>query len=427
MNRDRTITLTEMSVSDNRIDFMFDASDDMKRYFRPSRHFFAQYDCDISRVPRGVLVIPFLCNVMQIAWLADATVNIDECDGEFILSLGRLRDAYRVMYPDRSLGGSLNVKTVQSNDVKFDRTAQLYTGGMDATTTFIRHHEEKPLLIQEYGFYDENKFKGTAYCDDVRSERNFRSDIDAAQRFAALHGTGTAFIRANYGTFIDVDEVNSLCHDMRGESFWHGIHHAMAILGAAAPAAYAHEAGTIYIASSFSVGNTYPCASDPTTDNEFRFAGTHVIHDGYELKDADKARILTEYQKNAGKQLPLRVCSWNDANCCKCEKCLRRMLQLNAEGGDPSKFGFSMTQSLAETTKDFLYTDIQFFTQKNISKWKTIIRRTEKNYDNLFDRQVADYLRTYDFENEKKRGLIRYYRKNFFSILKRKVKGLFGK
>ena len=52
-----------------------------------------------------------------------------------------------------------------------------------------------------------------------------------------------------------------------GDDFWHGLHHAMAILGAAAPIAYLEGIQTLYIASSFSVGNTYPCASDPTTMN----------------------------------------------------------------------------------------------------------------------------------------------------------------
>lgn len=50
-----------------------------------------------------------------------------------------------------------------------------------------------------------------------------------------------------------------------------------------------------------------------------------------------------------------------------------------------------------------------------------------ENYDELFEKEVYDYLRTFDFETEKKRGLWRYYRENFFSIVKRKLNGILRK
>ena len=206
-----------------------------------------------------------------------------------------------------------------------------------------------------------------------------------------------------------------------GDDYWHGLHHAMAILGTAAPIAFFEGVNDLYIASSFSVGNTYPCASDPTTDNEFRFANTSVMHDGYELTDQDKAKLVVSYQKRSLSPLPLRVCSWNDHNCCACEKCLRRMLQLNAEGGDPKDFGFSYGTSILDTTQRFLRKEIQFFTGKNIDKWQHIIQRMGENLSESFDKDIYDYLVDYDFEKEKRIGLLRYYYENFFTILKRKT------
>ena len=100
------------------------------------------------------------------------------------------------------------------------------------------------------------------------------------------------------------------------------------------------------------------------------------------------------------------------------------MLQLNAEGGDPHNFGFAYERPLLDTTKAYLRKEIQFFTSKNIDKWGHIIAHMSKNYDKLFDTEVYDYLKNYNFEKEKKCGLWRYYRENFFSIITRKLKGI---
>ena len=420
------IQLVQLNVKNNRVDYWFTATEDIQSFFAPSMHMFAQYDRSIEKVPESILVIPFLSNVMQIAWLTDATVKVKNVDTVFYDSLLHLRDAYRKMYPHCPLGGSLQAVREENEAASYPtKSAQMYTGGMDAVTTFIRHQQEYPLLILEYGFYQESLIKVNQYDQDKKSERNFTADCLAAAEFAQGHETTTAFIRANYGTFVNSAVVDKHFKESMGDIYWHGLHHAMAILGTAAPVAYLENVRTLYIASSFSVGNTYPCASDPTTDNEFRFAGTAVVHDGYEMTDQDKARMIVNYQKKTGMPLPLRVCSWNDHNCCSCEKCLRRMLQLNAEGGDPHNFGFSYDTSVLDAVTIYLGKEIQFFTTKNIDKWRCIICRMEENYGNLFDKNVYEYLKDYNFEKEKKIGLWRYYYKNFFSILRRKIKNLF--
>ena len=418
------IKLEKLIVSNDRVDYWFSVTEDLKRFFKPPFHLFAQYDRCIERVPESILVIPFLGNVMQIAWLIGAEVYVSKVDGVFYHSLQRLRNAYQKMYPNCFLSGSLHANCEENSTLLSAKSAQMYTGGMDAVTTFIRHEEERPLLILEYGFYRGDLVRDGIYSNDAESERNFLSDCRAATEFASDHGVKTAFIRANYGTFVNSTAIDKHFAAQMGDNYWHGIHHAMAILSAAAPIAYLEGIQTLYIASSFSVGNTYPCASDPTTDNEFCFAETFVVHDGYEMTDQDKARVVVNYQRKIGGPLPLRVCSWNDHNCCACEKCLRRMLQLNAEGGDPRNFGFGYELSVLHTTEMFLKKEIQFFTSKNIDKWERIICRMGENYENMFEKDVYNYLKNYDFEEEKKRGLWRYYRENFFSIIKRKLKGV---
>lgn len=423
----KKIALTAMRVSDTRVDFDFTVSPELEKYFK-RHHLFYQYDRSIEMVPRGILVIPFLGTIMQVAWLTDATVEVDVVDTAFAESLVRLRGAYQKMYPNCRLGGVLNAAQRQDNhDWPALYSGQLYSGGLDAATTFIRHREEHPLLILEYGFYDESHFSGTEYEKDQRSHRNFCADRAAALTFAEEQGVKAAFVQANYGTFLNGRAIDRDFSEQLGENFWFGLHHAMALLGAAAPIAASEQIKTLYIASSFTVGNTSPCASDPSTDNEFRFGGCQVCHDGYELSSRQKARLTVQYQKKTGKPVALRVCTWNDRNCCMCEKCLRRMLQIHAEGGDPADFGFAYEGSLLLHLKKYLDKEVQFLSEKNIQWWRSTIDRMQENYDGVFDKATVDFLVEYDFEKEKKRGLWRYYRRNFFSILKRKIKGLLTK
>lgn len=77
------------------------------------------------------------------------------------------------------------------------------------------------------------------------------------------------------------------------------------------------------------------------------------------------------------------------------------MLQINAEGGDPRNFGFAYERSVLDTTKVYLRKEIQFFTAKNIDKWSRIITRMSDNYDGLFEKEVYNYLKDFDFEREK--------------------------
>lgn len=416
------IKVETIDISRNRVSIHFEVSEGLKQYFQPERTYFVQYDRDIVHIPESILLIPFVGTIIQVAWLTDAKLEVPRLDKTFVESLERLRAAYRVMYPDCELEGSICVDEIEKNQPRNKRkAAQVFSGGMDAVTTYLRHQSENPVLLTEYGFFDFQKIINWDFSKDKKSYKNFSSDIKAIKEFSKEYDCESSFIYSNYGTFLYASKLDKVYAAKMRDGFWHGLQHAMAILGAAAPIAFDEGAGNLYIASSFTIGNTNPCASDPTTDNEFRFGTTQAVHDGYEMGDLDKARYLVERQKEIGKPLPLRVCSWNDHNCCACEKCVRRMLELSAEGADPRTFGFEYQKSVFQTTKDFLYKEIQFFIPKQIKKWQMITQRMVENQEHVFDKEVVEYLDSYDFEKEKKAGLYRYYFLNFFSILKRKI------
>ena len=103
------------------------------------------------------------------------------------------------------------------------------------------------------------------------------------------------------------------------------------------------------------------------------------------------------------------------------------MLAIIAEGGDVNEYGFTVTIPFVSALKAFLQENVRELDHDHIVFWQNIIERMQENYSNILDKDTADYLSSFDFEKERQMSLIRYYRKNFFSILKRKLKGIIKK
>ena len=53
--------------------------------------------------------------------------------------------------------------------------------------------------------------------------------------------------------------------------------------------------------------------------------------------------------------------------------------------------------------------------------WPDSIRRMKKNYEEIEDKEFVDWFLEYDFVKKRKKALRRYYKTNFFKIVKRKL------
>lgn len=89
----------------------------------------------------------------------------------------------------------------------------------------------------------------------------------------------------------------------------------------------------IYIASSYPYNNLKPCGSNPISDPLWRTEALEIIHDGCESYRAKKVVTIA---KSPIAVSNLRVCQNygenREYNCGKCEKCLRTMAVLQAQG-----------------------------------------------------------------------------------------------
>lgn len=409
-----SIQICSIEKKGNRVDVYFDVSDGLKHYFLPEHHFFLEYTFDITDVPKSVLIIPTLLNLLPLSWLTDCVIWIDEIDYEFYENIYRLKEAFRELYPDYKFRGSLIAARQVRNSVEPKREAlQLFTGGIDATATLIRIKNLNPILLNTNGWYIESASEINEVYD---------ADFSAITQIAEKNGLEAHFVKSNFATFIRASQVNKQFGKEVKNSWWFGFQHSLAFLGCAMVAAYHYQVKRVFIASSYTFGQYVVCVSDPRIDTSIRCAGISTVHDGYELSRQEKVRLIVQAQTEEHCTHSLRVCSFNTHNCCKCEKCLRTMLALASEGAkDLCQYGFNMESSLLEIVHAFIETSAMELDAAHAVFWKDIIIRMGENYEILQYKDVYDYLKEIDFTSARKKAIWRHYKKDYKEIICRKV------
>ena len=102
----------------NIIEYNFEVDGEWKQYFNNKEKFIIEYDQEIEEIPYGIAVIPFLCNVLPIAWIFDGEIIIDEVDEDFYNSISNFKKGYIDMYPKIDFLGKLTVNNIVSYKVE---------------------------------------------------------------------------------------------------------------------------------------------------------------------------------------------------------------------------------------------------------------------------------------------------------------------
>ena len=358
-----TMKVLASEVSGERIVYHYEVSGPWAVYFNTGNTFEITYPFDMEAVPESIRVLPFLAQVIPVSWVCDAEITVPECDADFCDCLDAVKDGYRKMYPMISFKGALITRKAAHKPAgsKELQTLLCFSGGVDALSTTIGHLEEKPILVSLWGsdvpWQDEPGWESVRelICEDARKL-----------------GLESITVRSSFRKLLPEGRLGGLVA-ASGDGWWHGFQHGLGILAHMAPAACVLQAGTVYIASSFTAGDVYTCASDPTIDNHVRFCGCRVVHDGYEMNRQDKIRRIVEYSTQHDLTLPLHVC-WEKRggeNCCHCEKCWRTILGIYAQGGDPKEYGFGQFEGFYSLSGDFEKDYTQFRT-RTVSRYGPI-------------------------------------------------------
>lgn len=417
--RNTGIILNSISVEKNLVRYSFSTIGGIENFFTASE-MFLEYDTDVSTVPESVLAIPFVAVMMPVAWMADWAVWVRELDRTFYRSAIDIRAAYRQLYRHVDLQGSVVAAMMPENRLQGNDTALLFGGGIDAHCTLQRIKSTAPRLINIQGWYRTLQ-PGTPLNQYTSAAE---VDFNYTHQVAQSHGWQASTIRSNFAVLINNDVFNKRFGLRLRDSLWSAFQHPLAFLSISVPLCWVYGINRLYIASSIPMGTFLMCGSHVTTDSEFRFCCSgECVHDGSELTRQDKVRVIVENAELKDGTYPLKVCSFHDTNCCACYKCLRTILGIVAEGRNIEDFGFHIEGSLKDYWQKMMDEKAYTFNTaaEDFLHWGPIRERMKENYENIADKEFVDWFMAYDFRKAHRRTLRRYYRKNFWRIVMRKV------
>lgn len=312
----------------------FAAGGELEQYFK-TNIFQIDYSVDILDVPYGLAVIPFVCNVLPIVWLTDATLYLDELDEDFYNCVEKLKQGYREIYPNLQFKGKIECKKIRYEREECNqRSLVFFSGGVDAFATLIAHIDELPTLFSICGA-DVKLANITGWNTVMKQIKEVSDNFNLS----------TIQCYSNFREFIDEEKLCELVTILGAkDDYWHGFQHGIGLISHSAPLAWSYGYTTHYIASSYTIRerDICTCASDPRIDNNMKFCGAKVFHDQFEYCRQEKIKHIVEYCRTNRCKINLRVCWISDRgdNCGLCEKCIRTIYALLAEKEDPRNYGF---------------------------------------------------------------------------------------
>ncbi|MFY0714348.1 hypothetical protein J1D01_11760 [Seonamhaeicola sp. NFXS20] len=401
-----------------KIAFDYTVEDKYKSYFHLSNQYYALYDQDISKTPKSIAVIPFLANIMPIAWFVGFDVSIDEIDETFFNSLKILKEQFIKYHPKNDIKGELLVKKTIKNTIKGKETSLLFSGGLDSFDSLTRHYNKNPFLISIHG-------ADVAIDDKLRWEefKKFNSEEKI------LNHDRLFYIESNLREFYTY-KVDLLVDHL---GWWGMVQHGMALIGVLAPLSYKHKITDINIAASATNEINYSWGSSPYIDENMKWANTIVTHDGYEFKRTEKAQNVVDFVNKTGFNFKLRVCYADERtgyNCNKCHKCQRTALSLILANANPNDYGFNLPDNFYDLifknfgndcvmTKGIKYqwTCIQDMAKKTDSFFVLNDKEKEQNAIQRFAQLNLDLIVNKNAEKVKKNKKRKHILRNKFPLL----------
>jgi len=328
-----TLDTIVYSNEGKRMTYQYTYDKSIAHYFNKKEAYYVEYDDPISSLPESINVIPFLANIMPIAWFVGFDVYVNELDETFYQSLQNLKEEFAIHFPQIKTDTKLHVAKMVANVLPKEDCALLFSGGLDAFESLTRNLDKNPYLISVLG--------ADIAVDDQKRWHDFKR---FNQEETIINKDRLCYVASNLRTFYTY-EVDLLV----GVGWWGKIQHGMALLSLIAPLSVLHGITTTMIASSNTIEVNFGWGSTSETDEKVRWANQKVIHDGFHLRRTQKIENIVAFARKTGHQVKLRVCysEWRKGyNCSRCTKCQRTMLGFILEGANPNDYGF-------EAPKDF--------------------------------------------------------------------------
>ncbi|MFH6769261.1 hypothetical protein V8G56_10975 [Gaetbulibacter aquiaggeris] len=330
------LKLNTISFSNNgkRVDYDYTASKHVQKYLNQKEAYYIKYGMDVSAVPYSILTIPFISNMLPIAWFGGFDIEVPEVDEDFYNAMKLVKEAFAKQFSGYELTGNLITQKLVKNKIKGENTAMLFSGGVDAYATYIRIYDKTPDLVTILGADIE-----------IEDESQWNSFTNFIENETLLAKNKKQYIETNVRSFYTY-QVELLLKDI---GWWGKVQHGLSLIGSLAPLSYIKSYTHIFIASSYTEAIDIAWGSTPKIDENISWAGIKVHHDGYELKRQDKVDLITKFAAKNNTDFKLRVCYSelrNSFNCSHCEKCYRTILGIILNGKNPNDYGFNVDKNI---------------------------------------------------------------------------------
>ena len=146
------VIINDISPANNVVYISFTVDKNIDKYFRKKNFIYSCSGCEI--VPKSILVIPFVCNVLPIIWLTNSNLIIQELDKTFFNSIQEFKKGYINMYPQLEFKGNITANELINNYYEPKVNLVLFSGGIDAICTVLRHQYENLNLLTLWGSAD---------------------------------------------------------------------------------------------------------------------------------------------------------------------------------------------------------------------------------------------------------------------------------
>ncbi|WP_299216918.1 hypothetical protein [uncultured Aquimarina sp.] len=341
-----TVKLHSITYSEEgrKINYEYSVGSNIQKLFVENQSFYSKYQIDVSATPASIAVIPFLSNVLPMAWFAGFSIEVDEVDEDFYNAQEKIKQEFAKRDTSNRLEGTLIAKKLIKNSLNGSRSAMLFSGGVDAYATYIRIYNRKPDLITLHG--------ADITIEDKDQWNDFTGFIDNEE---LLNDNHKEYIETNLRDFYTY-QVELLLKDI---GWWGKVQHGLALVGSIAPLSFVNKYDSVYIASSYTDHIDIDWGSTPEIDKKITWgSGFKVFHDGYELKRQDKVDLIAKFASEKKKRFRLRVCyseKRTEFNCSYCEKCFRTILGLILNNQNPNEYGFKVDGSVYDKIYQILH------------------------------------------------------------------------
>lgn len=321
-------------------------------------------DFDLNGVPRSILDIPVILNIIPITYFFQIEFEVPEMDKVLYGRLPAIYDSYSKIYgpfQKEWRGKIIAKKIVENSPAENSRYNKIvfFSGGVDACHAGINNPGKNTLLASIPDIECGAQIDGPLREEKISLIKNFSKVVESdwllvSNNFNSLFNEHTISQCLSYEL-----KLKSLAYCYDG---WHGIRY-LAGMCCVAPIAYLTGVGSLIMGSSFEqiedkLEFNYDGGS-PELSDAIGFCSTSFAEqEGLMLRRTLKVRNIIAWCKSNGKTTKIWTCfSDSSSQCGKCVKCIRTQLDILCASENPKEWGFDnfSERSFSRLVKTYKY------------------------------------------------------------------------